>query len=279
MGKVKKFRFNARTLDDNVVKDGLESVNVLNGREPYFLVGGVATQGYLPTRCRRPTSDMDFALVRPLSKPDFREMVEPVRMYLHDMGYDTTAKTNNRSRSFALYLSKPLDDCLDCLCMEFVRRSPVAFEKHKKRLEREYEHARQKIVEGRETTYRASSPEDIAVPKLVRTINSIRRNPQLLQFIPPRLLSLSDEEVERRIDSIGEIRTEAVSNPGDPLLAGRLRLVSDIYDIRMLSELTGFNQEYFLRAERDWHDLNGNPEIRDRLFNIALPMFIGKPNA
>jgi len=81
-GEVRKFNFRARTLDDSVVRDGLESISVLNGKEPYFLVGGVATQSYLPTRCRRPTSDIDFALVRPLSKPDFKEMITPVREYL-----------------------------------------------------------------------------------------------------------------------------------------------------------------------------------------------------
>jgi len=187
MGVVKKFGFCARTLDDSVVKDGLESVSVLNGKEPYFLVGGIATQSYLPSSCRRPTSDIDFALVRPLSKPDFRKMVAPISEYLHDLGYETFAKTNNRSRSFALYASRSGDDCKDSFCLEFVRRNGGNFEKHKERLQRELDHAKEKIVEGRESTYSVSSPEDIAVPKLVRSINTIRRNAQSIHYIPPRL--------------------------------------------------------------------------------------------
>ena len=83
-GEVKKFNFKSRTLDDASVRDGLEAVSVLNGKEPYFLVGGIATQSYLPTSCRRLTSDIDFGLVRPLYKGDFREFVAPIQEYLQD---------------------------------------------------------------------------------------------------------------------------------------------------------------------------------------------------
>ena len=97
-GEVKKFGFNARTLDDSAVRDGLEAVSVLNELEPYFLVGGIASQSYLPSKSRRPTSDIDFALVRPLSKPDFRGMVGPVEEYLGDLGYETKLHINNKGR-------------------------------------------------------------------------------------------------------------------------------------------------------------------------------------
>lgn len=274
--KVRKFNFMARTLDDDVVKDGLESISVLNGKEPYFLVGGVASQSYLPTKCRRPTSDIDFALVRPLSKPDFRTMMVPVREYLHDMGYETIPKINNRSRSFALYLSKSYDGSEDSLCLEFMRKNKMNFKKHKNRLEREYNNTREKIVEGRKTTYRVSSPEDIAVPKFVRLINSMQRNPKFIQQIPSKLESLSDEIIEKRKEVINAIRLEAVSNPGDPYLAERLRFVSDIYDIRMLSELTGFNPKYFHRAGQDWHDIKKNQELREKIFLATLPISFGK---
>lgn len=278
MGKIRKFNFRARTLDDDVVKDGLEAISVLNEKEPYFLVGGVASQSYLPTKCRRPTSDIDFAMARPLSKPDFREMIVPVREYLHDMGYETEPKTSNRSRSLALYLSKSYNGCLASLCLEFMRKNKTNFEKHKARLEREYSNSRKKIVEERDTTYRVCTPEDIAVPKMVRLINSLKRNSKFLQQVPPRLESLSDESVEKRIEVINDIRSEAVSNPGDPYLAERLRFVSDIYDIRMLSELAGFNPKYFRRAEQDWHDIEENQELREKIFSAALPMFLSSQN-
>ncbi len=273
MGEVKKFRFNARTLDDAIVKDGLEAVSVLNGKEPYFLVGGIATQSYLPTRCRRPTSDVDFALVRPLSKPEFRDMVAPVAEYLHDKGYDVSTHVNNRSRSFALDISKE-DSDYSPLCLEFVHRNKESFEKHKTRLEREYTNTRQKIIEGRESICRVSSPEDIALPKLVRSINSLRRDPQFINYIQSRLEPLSDEEVTQRIAAIGEIRAEAVANAGDPFLAEKLRIVSDVYDIRILSEIVGFNPEYFKTAEHEWHDINASPELRQKMFGIVLPMFL-----
>lgn len=273
MGEVKKFRFNARTLDDTAIKDGLEAVTVLNKTEPYFLVGGIASQTYLPTRCRRPTSDIDFALVRPLSKPDFRKMISPVQEYLHNMGYDSSLRISNASRSYALYFWKP-EENNDLLCLEFVRRNKKNFQKHEKRLNREYENSRQKIVEEREATYRVCSPEDVAVPKLVRSINTLGRNQGFIHLIPSRLESLSDEEVEKRIETINQIRAEAMANPGDPYLAEKLRFVSDIYDIRILSELAGFNSEYFMEAERDWHDIEIHPIIRDKIFKVALPMFL-----
>ncbi len=275
-GKVRKFNFRARTLDDDIVKDGIEAIGVLNGKEPYFLVGGIASQSYLPTKCRRPTSDIDSALVRSLSKPDFRIMIIPVREYLHDMGYDTLPRISNRSRSFALYVSKSYDEGENSLCLEFMRKNKKNFKKHKDRLEREYNNTKKKIMEERKTIYRVSSPEDIAVPKLVRLINSVQRNPKFIQQIPTKLESLSGKTIKKRLEVINAIRSEAVSNPGDPYLAEKLRFFSDIYDIRILSELTGFNPEYFNRAEQDWYDIKKNQELRKKIFSAILPIFFGK---
>ncbi len=42
----------------------------------------------------------------------------------------------------------------------------------------------------------------------------------------------------------------------------------------MLSELTGFNTEYFHEAEQDWHDIGQHPELRDKIFLGALPMLL-----
>ena len=150
------------------------------------------------------------------------------------------------------------------------------FKKHKNRLEREYDNTRKKIVEERKTTYRVCSPEDIAVPKLVRLINSMQRNPEFIKQIPSELESFSEEIIEKRKEVINAIRSEAVSNPGDPYLAERLRFVSDIYDIRMLSELTGFNPKYFHRAGQDWHDIKKNQELREKIFSATLPISFGK---
>mgnify|MGYP001601905994 CR=1 FL=1 len=273
MGTVKKLCLSARTLDDVAIKDGLEAVTVLNGKEPYFLVGGIATQSYLPTICRRPTSDIDFALVRPLSKPDFRQMIHPVKEHLHDIGYESSLKVANASRSYPLYFWKPEKDC-DVSCIEFVRRGKKKFMEHEKRLKREYENSRQKIVEGRKATCLVCSPEDIAVPKLVRSINSLGRNQGFIDLIPSRLKPLSEKEIGETIEILNQFRVEAMTNPGDPYLAERLRFVSDIYDMRILSEITGFNKDYFAEAERDWKDISEHPEIENKILRVALPMFL-----
>lgn len=268
-GEVKKFNFKSRTLDDASVRDGLEAVSVLNGKEPYFLVGGIATQSYLPTSCRRLTSDIDFGLVRPLYKGDFREFVAPIQEYLQDKGYETEPKIRNRSRSYALNFTNKDGDTL---CLEFARRNYDNFVKHKDRLGRELDNSRKKMIDGRESVISVACPEDIAVPKLLRLINSLERNPEFINYVPPKLQSLSKESVWERVDLINEIRDEAVSNPGDSYLAGKLRFISDIFDIRVLSELTGFNEKYFARAEKDWNDIVEKPELRDRIFSVSLPM-------
>ncbi len=272
-GDIKKFNFKPRTLDDSSVRDGLEAVSVLNEKEPYFLVGGIASQSYLPTSCRRPTSDIDFALVRPLYKSDFREFVAPVQEFLQDKGYETELKTRNRSRSYALNFTNKDGETL---CLEFARRSEENFNKNREMLERELDYSRKKIVEGRDSVYSVACPEDIVVPKLLRLINSLERNPEFMNYVPPKLQSLSEEAVKERIDMINEFREEAVSNPGDPYLAGKLRFISDIYDIRILSELTGFNESYFSRSEKDWRDIAEKPELRNKIFEVSLPLVFNR---
>ena len=44
----------------------------------------------------------------------------------------------------------------------------------------------------------------------------------------------------------------------------------------MLSELTGFNPEYFNRAEQDWNDIKKNQELREKIFSATLPISLGK---
>ena len=73
---MRKLNYLARTIDDDIIKDGLCAVSVLSddpeSRNKYFVVGGVATQSYLPSSCRRPTSDIDLAVLRPLNYAEFK---------------------------------------------------------------------------------------------------------------------------------------------------------------------------------------------------------------
>lgn len=262
----RKLNFIPRTLDDDMVRDGLEAVSLLDDQ---YLVGGIATQSYLPTSCRRPTSDVDFSVVRPLNYGDFKSMIAIVREYLHDKGY--TTETKKRSRAYSLDVS-----CLkgEGLCLEFARRNIQNFEKRRKHLEREFENANSKIVEGRESTYKVCRVEDIAIPKFVRSIGSLGRNPHFFNYISREFGPLTDEEVKRQLEKISEIREEATINLPNPELAEKLRFVSDLYDIRMLSELTGFNEKYFAEVGKEWDVFNEPSTAREKLVKAVLPKFL-----
>lgn len=244
-GEIRKLNLKPKTLDNTIVKDGLQAVSLLNNKESYYLVGGIASQSYLPTICRRPTSDIDFSIVKPLSYNDFREMVKPLEEYLGDFGYKTYFKKN--SRSYCLDFENLTGEQM---CLEFARRNEKCFEKNKKRLQREFDNANMKIVEERDTRYRVACPEDIAIPKLVRSIGALNRNPDFKNFIPKKgkIKSLSEDIIKEQLGGIEELRKISMENKYDQSLFDRLRFISDIYDIRILSEITGFNENYWNRA-------------------------------
>lgn len=263
----RKLNFVSRTLDDHIVRDGLEAVSFLN--EPYYLVGGIATQSYIPTSCRRSTSDIDFSVVRPLNYKDFKSMVTDVRENLHDKSY--TTETKKRSSAYSLDVFSPDGEGL---CLEFARRNAKNFEKNRKKLEREFEHANNKIIEGREATYKVCSVEDIAVPKLVRSIGSLRRNPYFFGYISGEIGPLTEEGVKRQLKKIDELREEALINLPNPELAEKLRFVSDLYDVRILSEIAGFNEKYLSEIGEEWDVFNNPSEAREKLVKAVLPKFL-----
>jgi len=261
-GEVKKLKISPLTLDDKFVREGLNAVSTLTNKEPYYLVGGVATQSYIPTTCRRPTSDIDCSIVKPLNYQKFKEIAKPVIEYLKDYGY--CVETRQRSRSFNLDVEKKDGKRL---LIEFSKRNNQSFEKSKKRLERELENAKRKIVEKGEGTYVVSAPEDIIVPKLVRSVNSLTRNPQFRNNIPRKTI-LSNKDVQNRLEKINNFREYAMMTPTDLEFAEELRFVSDIYDIEILSITAGINGEYFKKASKDWYSLNGNTLEKQILFDI-----------
>lgn len=85
-----------RTLDSRIVKDGLRAVSLLNRLSQnggvYIVVGGMAVQGYLPSSYRRPTSDIDISVLRPLNYEDFKLFSKDMREYLQDNNYLTETK-------------------------------------------------------------------------------------------------------------------------------------------------------------------------------------------
>ncbi|MBU2616832.1 MAG: hypothetical protein KKB79_02515 [Nanoarchaeota archaeon] len=245
-GIVRKLTFIPRTLDEGIVRDGLESVSLLNRTEPYYLVGGIATQSYLPTTCRRATSDIDFAVVRSLNYQEFKNMVRPLGEWFEDNRY--FFETKKRSRAYSLDVTNPEGETL---CLEFSRRNKKSLEGNGVRLSREFEHSKMKTLEERGTSYRVASPEDIVIPKLVRSLGSLERNPLLRRYISQIGGVLTSEKISAQLRRISEVREDAMANIADPELAERLRFISDLYDVRVLSELSGFNQSYLREVSHD----------------------------
>jgi hypothetical protein len=265
-GEVRKLKAKPLTIDDTFTKDGLEAVSTLTGKEPYYVVGGMATQSYLPSLCRRPTSDIDLSIVRPLNYEAFKTLSGPVMEFLRDNGY--SVETGRGSRAFNLGVDNPQGDKL---LIEFSRRNEKSFNRSKKHLERELVHSKRKIIEGRNSTYSIATPEDIVVPKLVSSINSLARNPELKQYLPSSEVSLSDGHIKERLDFINDLRESSMDSPSDLEVFEELKLVSDIFDIRILSEIAGVNSRYFDEASCDWRALHDSSYERDLLFNFILP--------
>jgi len=263
----RKLNFRARTLDDSFLKDGLVASSLLNGKEPVYLVGGVATQTYLPSSCRRPTSDVDFSVVRPLCYADFKVMVTPISERLRDGGY--IVNTVKRSRAYCLDVTNPKTD--ETLTLEFSRRNEQNFDSNKAHLERELENANTKIIEGTDASCVVASSEDIAIPKTVRSISSLTRNPWLYEFVPKEIEYLSNDRIKNYLSAIGELREEASVNL-DPELAEKLRFISDLFDIRLLSELIGFNKKYLAEVASEWNATSKPSEEREALTKTVFPL-------
>ncbi len=267
-GETTKLKFEPLMLDDIIVKDGIEAVGTLCGREPYYLVGGMAAQSYLPTRCRRPTSDLDFSIVRPLNYADFKALAKPVKELLSDKGYDVTEKKH--SRAFKLEVLNHRNLSLKLL-IEFSRRNPKSFKASRARLERELENVKGKILEARSVSYPVASPEDIVVPKLARLINSLIRNPAFMARLPKEKNPLSESRIAENLKAIARMREEACLVPADVESAEELRCVSDIYDIRMLSEIAGLNPLYFSRVCQDWDSVQQESPPKRIIAETILP--------
>lgn len=266
---MKKLDYSPRTLDDKIIKDGSCAVAALSdnpvSRGFYFVVGGIATQSYLPSNCRRPTSDIDLAILKNLSYGDFKSFSKTVYKYLGDNGYEVEHR--KAQRAFCIDFR---DKVGNASFIEFARDSKKTFDGKKKMLERERANAKSKIIEGTNSTYIVASPEDIIIPKLARSASSLSRNPTFKKHLS-RMQNLSDTEVKKNLKKIEDLRLEAVLNLGDIRNTEILRFVSDLYDIRLLSELAGVNNQYFQESADDWMNLKKYSGERDLIAKFLLP--------
>jgi predicted nucleotidyltransferase len=268
-GEVQKLKIKPLIMDDIFTKDGLEAVSVLTDKTPYYVVGGMATQSYIPTPCRRPTSDIDLSIVRPLNYQDFKDLSKPVLEFLQDNGYEV--ETKKASRAFKLDVRNKEGEGL---LIEFSRRNEKSFNDSRKHLERELAHAKRKIVEGKNVTYSVATPEDIVIPKLVRSIGSLTRHPYFKEYIPKRKLNLFKEDIAKKLDFINQLREDSMYSPKDLELFEKLKFISDMFDIRILSEIAGINEEYFNESSEDWGTLDNYSFDKNGLFNFILPQFV-----
>jgi hypothetical protein len=265
-GEIRKLKSEPLTINDYFVKDGLEAISTLTGKEPYYLVGGVATQSYLPTSCRRPTSDIDLSIVKPLVYEDFKILSKPVFEYLSDNGYHV--QLSKHQRAFNLEVENKEGSTL---LIEFSRRNAQSFEHSKNKLERELRNSKRKIIEKRNSTYITASSEDIIVPKLARSIKGLVRNPSLKSCLPSKDIPLSEEYIKERLDFIRELREKSMFNNKDLYLFDKLKFVSDLFDVRILSEVVGINLDYFNESILDWSDAFFNHPLEKDLLCHLLP--------
>lgn len=266
---MKKLNFEAKTLEDRLIIDGLCAISALEERpfskDTCFLVGGFATQSYLPSQYRRGTSDIDLAIIKPLLHSEFKEYAAPTIEVLRAKSYEVITKKGQNAYE-VVFSNKN-----DAGVIEFSRKGVNRFERTKDRLQREIENSRKKIIPGTNSTCKVSSPEDIALPKMVRGIGSLSRNPGFSHYIGSKVKPINEGEIKRHLDYLKELREEATIHVGDHILSEKLRFVSDIYDIRALSEVVGFNEAYIKTAAKDWDVLKDAMSKKDMLFSYLLP--------
>lgn len=263
-----KLDYEPKILDNQIVRDGLCAVSTLSknpaSKGLYFIVGGVATQSYLPSSCRRPTSDIDLAILKPLNFERFKNFSKTVYEYLGDNKYEV--ENRKAQRAFCIDYSKDGQRYF----IEFSRHSEDSIENKAMNLEREKANSRNKIIEGTTLTCTVACPEDIIAPKLARSVNSLTRNPAFEKYVA-RMNDLSDEEIKKNLKAISELRAHAIDNIGDVRDAELLRFVSDLYDTRLLSELSGVNLDYFKKSANCWHALSKKTFERDLVSRAVLP--------
>lgn len=262
--EVRKLKINPNDLSSILMGEGLKAISLLTDKEPYYLVGGVATQTYVPAFCRRPTSDIDISFVKPLNYDNFRKISEPIMNYFFDKGDEIYSRKH--SRSFSLQVENKDGEKL---LIEFSRRNEKSFEKSKKRLERELEHSQKKSMAFANAECYVSAPEDIFVPKLVRCVSSLYRNPRFKQILP-RNMEFSPEVVEKKLKSIKDLREYAMLNPGGLEIAEELRFISDIYDMSLLQDLSKIKKGYLNEVMNDWNTLSEKISERDYLLDFIF---------
>ncbi|MBI2105904.1 hypothetical protein HYT56_03645 [Candidatus Woesearchaeota archaeon] len=254
----------SRTLDDAVIRDGLSAISRLKDSERrYAVMGGIATQSYLPTICRRPTIDIDVLIEGVTNREAFVKFVEPTQDYFRDKGYTTSF--NRREFSWNFSARSPSDEAI---LMEFSRFSQSFYPVKKSLVERELDNRRTKFIEGREDSYCVLAPEDIAVPKIGRLITVLEENPNFDKYIEPFTKPMSTETIRYALNKTRDVKERVALTPEEvkDFLAGRF--ISDAYDVRMLGEQVGFDSDYFNKVVGSWKEVAAPSEAKSVVWKI-----------
>ncbi|MEM4325732.1 MAG: hypothetical protein QXU40_00310 [Candidatus Pacearchaeota archaeon] len=267
MGLPRKLSYEPKVLSDKIVRDSLEAMSIVGLSEPIFLVGGFGVQSYISAEYFRPTSDLDYAIVKPLTYLDFRKTIKVAVEFLSDKGYSVSLEKG--SRAYALLVNSTENDnamkevqrYTETFFVELARNNENSFKEKERRLKREFENSvTMEVDDG--LTYRVARPEDLSLPKVVRALNSLTRNPDFL-FLIKRFYSNNSKDVVKILRKINSFRGEVLRNPGDSYLAEKLRFLSDLYDVRMLvkniREPFSFDQDYFNERSKDWYSFQSSP--------------------
>lgn len=252
----RKFEYAVRTIDDEIVRDGLSAISKLDisplSRDNYAVRGGVAVQSYLPSSCRRPTTDIDTVVGDSLRrKSDFITFVKPIVEYLKDNKF--SIKTfSKESRSWLIHATINGELSNEEILLSFTRDSKLSYDNKRSRRERELENARLKTVESRKDVYRVLSTEDIIVQKFQRLSEILNDYPDIVNSLSKYYGEMSDELIRETMNRLRDTREKLLKDPDNKKLDSTGRAICDAYDIRILFEISGINEQYLLDTFPLW---------------------------
>ncbi len=256
---VKPVQFPAYTLKSQIVLDGiwaLRNVLDIDNSKIGFVAGGMAVQSYLPSYLHRYTIDLDFSSSWQGNFTDFKGIMDETKIKLNDIGYSTSFSKNDKT--FELIYQNP--DTRDSFMIQHPRRSKKYFDKWKKTMYREIEHANDINIGGLE--FGVMSPEDLIVSK----INRFMTFSDFYKLSLPKRDSLWYLEKKSR-----DLRNDVISRRGDvsPRSIARIRMLNDWYDIISLLRYPDIDEIYLEEVICDWNKMSSSQERVKKLIEKA----------
>jgi|GEM_PF-5254759 len=240
----KAIHLSPHTIKDSIVLDGIRGINAVkdSSKIPANVTGGMAVQGYVSEDSYRPTVDLDFCLMWSGSTGQFKEVMYPFVDYMQSKGYQVSFEKKGFTYEFSLNNG-------NTLLVQHQRRAHNHFERQHDSLQREFDNSRTIFKE--DFSYQSLSPEDLAVHKLSRTMIFVHKYGLHL----PETRGV--EDLRREGDILKDDILARLGNV-DPEEVGKLRLIYDCVDIKLLANKVGLNMGYFADVVSDWSKAKGN---------------------